>query len=432
MAKAYKAKWILTSADENSDYQKVYEDSALIVEDGIITNILPQSEIYDEVYESVEDFKNSVITPGFVNLNANLLYKNLSKDKKFFVKLKQFFSMLGTPLDNYAMKLADIKAEFISLNKKQKIEIFKDNLKNEIVSGTTCLLQTIKTDKNDKKFFEILNKLPLKTFLMFEIIADSDKKSNINFKKLKNTYKLFKKGKNDSTYFGLNPKSIWQVNKRMWRVLGKFARLNKLIMISEILESQEEYEWVNEGFSYLNYYNEFIGNKKITYEKGFSPVEYLRNLKVLGENLIIQNGNFLNSGELKTLAEYEVNMAFSPSLNKDFFNKELSCEIILRYFSKHFGFMANVKEKTVLEELFNMNLPLSIEEQIKYITLYPAKILGINDIIGSLEYNKHADFNVFKLDKKQKLLTDLRYNLKPDAVFILGNLIAKDGEFDKI
>ena len=55
-------------------------------------------------------------------------------------------------------------------------------------------------------------------------------------------------------------------------------------------------------------------------------------------------------------------------------------------------------------------------------------MLGIDSIIGSLDFNKHADFNVFKLNKNQKALTDFKYNTKPCAVFILGKQIAKDGE----
>ena len=426
MAKAYKAKWILTASE--GDYEPFYDDCALVVEDGKISDIISQNEIYDEVFEEVEDFGNAIITPGFINLRASLQYREPTGYKKIWVKLKQFFAMLGTPLDNYAMKLANIEAEIMSLDKNLLAKIFKDNLKNELTSGTTCLLQTIKPDKTGKMFFEILNKLPIKTFLMLEIYADSVKKSNKVFKKIKKAYDFFKKERKDSTYFGLNPKSVWQVHKKLWRFLGKFARRNRLVIMSELLESQEEFELLNDGFSYLEYYNRFLGNKKIPYEKGQSSVDFLMDMRVLGTNIIIQSGNFLNSEELKTLSECGVNMAFSPTINREIFNKNLSNDTILRNFSKRFGVMTGEVKTTVLEELFSMNLPLPVEEQIKYITLYPAKMLGTDDITGSLDINKHADFNVFKLDKKQKSLTDLRYNLKPYAVYILGNQVAKDGE----
>ena len=195
-----------------------------------------------------------------------------------------------------------------------------------------------------------------------------------------------------------------------------------------LLESKEEFDSINEGFSYLDYYNNFLGYKKIPYEKGLSAVEYLNNLKVFDKNTIIQNGNFLNSKEFELLSEAGVNMAFSPSVDKELYEKALSSELILRNFSKRFGVMTGTSQKTVLEELFLMELPEDIEELIKYITFYPAKILGISGITGSLDYNKHADFNVFKLNKKQKSPNDLRYNLTPEAVYILGRQIVKNGE----
>ena len=429
MTKAYKAKWILTASE--GDYKPCYENCALLVDNGKISDILPQNEICDEIYEAVEDFGNSIITPGFINLRANLQYRESTEYKKLWIKIKQFFAMLGTPIDNYAMKLADIEAEITSLDKNILTKIFKDNLKNELISGTTCLLQTVKPDKTGKMSFEILNKLPIKTFLMLEICADTVKKSNKIFKKIKAAYNLFKKEKNDSTYFGLNPKSVWQVHKKLWRFIGKFARRNNLAIMSELLESQEEFELLNNGFSYLVYYNRFLGNKKIPYENGQSSVEILKDLRILGTNLIIQNGNYLDTYELKALAENGVYMAFSPTVNKEIFKKNLSNDIILRYFSMQFGIMTGESKTTVAKELFNMNLPLPVEEQIKYATLYPAKMLKIDNIIGSLDFNKHADFNIFKLDKNQKSPADLKYNTKPSAVYILGHQVVKDGEIIK-
>ena len=423
---AYKAKWILTASE--GDYKPVYENYALIVDDGKITDIIPQDDVYDEIYETVEDFGNSIITPGFINLDANLHYKSPTGCKNFFTKIKQFFAMLGTPINNYAMKLADIEAEKLSLNSQQKLESFKENLKNELCSGTTCLVQTVKADKTGKIFFEVLNKIPIKTFLSLEIWADSPLKSNRAFRKIKKAYNLFKKEKTDSTYFCLNPKSIWQVHKKLWRFLGKFSKRNNLLMFCELLESQEELNFLNGEFSYLEYYNKFLGNKKIPYESGKSVVEYLNDLKVLKDNLIIANGNFLNSKELEVLAENGVNMVFSPTINRKVFNKCLSNETILRNFSKKFAIMTRETSNSVLEELLSLKLSIPFEEQIKYITLYPAKMLKTENITGSLDYNKHADFNVFKLEKKQKLITDLQYIKKPYAIYILCRLVVKDGE----
>ena len=58
--KCYKAKWILTSADE------VLRDMAIVVDEGKIIDIIPNSEVnFDEKF--IKDLGNAVITPGFID-----------------------------------------------------------------------------------------------------------------------------------------------------------------------------------------------------------------------------------------------------------------------------------------------------------------------------------------------------------------------------
>lgn len=54
--KCYKAKWILTSEDN------ILEDMALVVDEGKITDIIPNNEVnFESKY--VKDLGNAVITP---------------------------------------------------------------------------------------------------------------------------------------------------------------------------------------------------------------------------------------------------------------------------------------------------------------------------------------------------------------------------------
>lgn len=72
--KCYKAKWILTSED------KILEDTALVVDEGKIVNLIPNSEVnFDAKY--VKDLGNAVITPGFIDLLTQFQYTNVGKTK---------------------------------------------------------------------------------------------------------------------------------------------------------------------------------------------------------------------------------------------------------------------------------------------------------------------------------------------------------------
>lgn len=436
MAKAYKSKWIITASDNN---ELLYEDSALIVENGKIVDIISNSEILEEDYELIEDFGNAVITPGFVNLYTKLEYNDVFKVKskgfctnikQFFISWHKFFSMLGVPVNTYPMYLADIYKEYKCLNKKDRIKSFKNGLIKALTSGTTCIVEATK----EKMYFEILNRLPIKTFVFFETFADSGETAKTEYKNLTKLINKLSKNLSDSTYIGLYPYSLLNVNKKLWRYISKFAKRNNLKIITELMESQDEYDWFTKGQSDLEYINLLYGLKILKPEKEYdSCVDYLKSIKILNSNLIIKNGNFLNNKELKILSEEGVKMCISPIVNNKLFNKTVSMTDIMNYFNKNFGLAsgnpADNENFNMLKELINSNINLPIEEAIKYITLYPAKILGVDNITGSIDIGKHADFNVFKLSSKQtyKSLNEIN---SPKNVYIQDECIVENGEFN--
>ena len=66
-------------------------------------------------------------------------------------------------------------------------------------------------------------------------------------------------------------------------------------------------------------------------------------------------------------------------------------------------------------------------EAIEYLTIVPAKTLRLDNIIGSLEHGKDADFNVFILkdDEDYNNLLDKSY---PDFVYIKGSRKVQNGK----
>lgn len=70
---------------------------------------------------------------------------------------------------------------------------------------------------------------------------------------------------------------------------------------------------------------------------------------------------------------------------------------------------------------------LDIVELIKYLTLYPAKILRLDNTIGSIEVGKDADFNVFKLQDGEdyRALANLEF---PYSTYSKGRKLVKRGE----
>ncbi len=430
--KCYKARWILTSENE------VLENMALVVDEGKIVDIIPNDSVnFEEKY--VKNLGNAVITPGFIDMLTQYQYTNLGKSNpnSFKSKLKTFFKTIafkytfaGVKSDNYSLKWANILLEYFLLDRNEKIKSFEEGVYSSIAAGTTCVAQVSK----EFKFFDVINNMPIKNYLFFEVFADSSEKSKKQFKEMKAKVEDLIKHKGDNTHIGIMLNSISGVHKKLWELFSKYCRKHNMLLMTRFAESQDEMEWLEHGFSDIDLLHKFKRMRKITpYERDIDPVEYLSKLKVLSKKVIAANANYLTDEELTKLAETEVNFVYQPIYSAEICNKKLDFEKVLKYFPKKFGFSSQSFSKDKDFSLLkiaadaNRNNNIEITELIKYLTIYPAQILRLDNITGSIKIGKDADFNVFKLEDGETY-NDLIHKHNPYSTYSCGRKIVKRGD----
>ncbi len=434
MAKAYKAKWIIPS-DGN-----VYQDCALIAEEGKVASIVKQSELKEEMLTHIKDFGNAVITPGFVNLHNHLQYsllgasknKNLkAKLKKLYTIIKKHYFLTGISKKSFIYRLANLLSDYFCMTREEKIASFKYGIEQSLLSGTTAVAQLSK----ESKYFDVLNEMPLKTYLFFELFSDSVESSKAEFRTIKKKIDKLKMQKSDNTFIGVAPHSVCCVHKRLFKILMKYCKKNNILMTIRLAESKEEIDWLKHGFSDVDLLNEFTGNKKFEpLAHDLSPVEYLKELGILSKQLIISYGNYLKTEDLEILKENKVSLAYCPRISDNLHNKKLDLNTVLTYFQNRFGFGVNSlafnSDLSLLEELKYVNQgQLNTVEALKYLTIIPAKILRLNNTIGSLELDKDADFNVFELNENEDYNAVLNKS-RPNHVYIKARRVVKRGELN--
>lgn len=429
--KCYKARWILTSKDE------VLENKAILVDEGKIAGIIPFEEI-NLKEELVKDLGNAVVTPGFIDLFTQYQYTNIcnakpkslkNRLKKFFQTIAKNYTFAGVKQDNYSRKWADILSAYFTMDRVEKIESFKDGLKNSIIAGTTCIAQVSKEDK----YFEILNRCPIKNYLFFEVFSDSSEKSKKSFKTLRSKVEnlIFHKGEN--THIGIMLNSISGVHRKLWQLFSKYCRKHNMLLLTRFAESKDEIEWLEHGFSDIDLLHKFMGFRKITpYLKNITPVDYLNNLKVLTSKVIVANANYLNEKELERLAQTGVKFIYQPYYSEEICNKKLTFNMVLEHFGGNTGistqsFKQN-KNYSLLKEIAELNkdVNLDITELIKYLTIYPARILRLDNTTGTIEVGKDADFNVFKLEDGEDYKALINKDM-PYSTYSKGRKIVKRG-----
>lgn len=429
--RAYKAKWIITAEGEP------LKDHYLIVEDGKVIDVLPVEKVNFDELVKVKDFGDAVITPGFVNLFAQLQYTDINKYrsktikasvKRLFKNIIRKYIFAGIPQNSYVRKLARMYKEYFCWERTEKIRSFKHGLEKAMLSGTTCIAQVSK----ENKYFQILNNSPIKTYLFFELYADSSDTGKREFNKISNKIEYFIKNKADNMFIGVAPSSLSMVHKRLWKIISKYARKNNLLMLIRIAESQEEMDWVKHGFSDIDMLHMYLGMKKLTpYKRNISPVEYLTDLNVLSKKVIVANANYLSKQEFSELADTSVKFVYSPRYDDINHGRKQDFKDVVELFKENFGFGTesyfNIGEDySLINEVnyANQEGVLDCLELIKHLTIYPAKILRLDSIIGSLSAGKHADFNVFDLQNGEDYTAILQKS-NPDMVYVNGHRIVQ-------
>ena len=434
MAKAYKAKWIIPS-DGN-----VYEDCALIVDEGKVQEIVKQDAIDESQYSCVRNFENSVITPGFVNLHNHLQYTDMqggkrnglkAKFKKLYTNAKKHYFLTGISKKSFIYRLANLLCDYFCMTREEKISSFKKGIELSLLNGTTAVAQL----SRESKYFDVLNEMPLKTFLFFELFSDSVDSSKDEFRAIKKKIDKLKMQKSENTFIGVAPHSVCCVHKRLFKILVKYCKKHNILMTLRLAESKEEMDWLAHGFSDVDLLNEFTNRKKFEpLEEGLSPAQYLEQLGVLSKQLIISYGNYLSTTDLELLSANKVALAYCPRISDNLHNKKLSLNTVMEYFSNRFGFGTNSlafnSDLSLLKELkYANNGELSALDAIKYLTIIPAKILRLNNIIGSLEADKDADFNVFELNEGEDYNAILDKE-RPSHVYIKATRVVKNSKMN--
>ncbi len=435
MSKGYSAKWII-AADGN-----LYEDCTIIVDEGKVQEIIKTESLDIDSIKHHKDFGHSVITPGFINLHNHLQYTEVGKIKskgfkycikRLFVTLKKHYFIAGINKNSFIYKLANLLSEYFCLGRDEKIHSFKKGLELSLLNGTTCVAQLSK----ESKYFNLLNEIPIKTYLFFELFSDSPDSSKEEFRNIQKKIDKLLKQKSENTFVGVAPHSVCSVHKRLFKTLTKYCKKNNILMTVRLAESQDEMDWLKYGFSDVDILNEFTGNKKFDPNiKGVSPVIYLDEIGAINKRLLASYGNYLTKEDLEILKENSVSFAYAPRVSDNLHHKKLDFDTVLKYFPKKFGFGTNSlafnEDLSLLNEVRYVNKgQLSAIEVIEYLTKYPAKILRLDNITGTLESGKDADFNVFKLGENETY-NDVINKERPDYVYIKAHKMVSKGELVK-
>ncbi len=377
-----------------------------------IENSKIQSISLSENNKNFLDFSNCVCVPGFIDTHVHLsqfhargkhssnlldwlnkfIFKEeyKSKDTKYAYKLTKNFFM-------DSIKAGTTTSVIYTAPYKHACEIAFKEAKN---SGVRALIGNTLMDTNSPDYLQ----------------KDTEKSINESFE-------LFEKWNKstDLLEYIFSPRFAPVCSSKLMKTIGAYAKKNNAYIQTHLSENIDEKKWVSSLFPAFKNYTE-------VYEKH----------NLLGPKTLLGHAIHINEKEIEIIKRTKSKIIHCPDSN--FFLKSgiFPWEDIKRS-GIDFALASDVGAGTSLSMLNVMkmcnyrqdNYVISPEEALYYATLGGAKVLGKEDIIGSIEIGKDADLTFIEIDNPlgksgEEILSILLYignELKVKSTFVAGKAI---------
>ena len=400
MIQAIKAKYILTPK------QSYVEDSAVIIKNNKIINIISNSDLKKSKYKII-DLKNSVLLPGFINAHIHLeLYWTQSMLKPF------------SSFTEWLSQIIELKKKFN--NKKIPISV-KRSIKESIDSGVTTIGQI--SSYNGLDYEPIINS-GIRTVYFYELTN-----STINNLHKKFLRKILNRKTNPLFHPRIFPHSIYSLNTKSLKKVMNFSKKEDVNLGIHLSESIEEVKYAmrQENILEKNILSKFTRQTKLSNNKS-TPLEYLDKLNTNKQDITLVHMNNLTKGDLEILKNRNYPVVICPRSNA-YLNQKLPN---IKFFSKYEkvgigtdGLSSNLSINFLDEINFlylnaKKIIPRNSERRIiEMATIGGAKALGLDHIVGSIEINKNADLIAFELINKDPFLSIIhskKNNLKMSMI----------------
>ncbi|HDP69941.1 MAG TPA: amidohydrolase [Actinobacteria bacterium] len=397
------------------DKFSVIENAGIAIDKGKIIAIDKNEKIVPN-YEAKKTIiaKNKLAIPGLVNTHthaAMVYFRGLADD----LPLKDWLENHIWPAESKY-----VNAEFIrNAISLAALEMLK--------SGTTIFC--------DMYFLpdvaaEVLEKMKIKAILGGPLLDLPTPVSRSADECLRNAQNLIEKLRgNERIMPAIAPHALYTCSPEL---LMRAAEISEEYKIPLHIHLSEE-KWENE---------------KIMSEKGMSSIAYLKELGVLSERTIAAHVNWVSGEDIEILKETKIGVAHNPQSNMKLATGICPVPDLLMAGIKiglgtdgatsnnDLDMFGEMQTAARLHKITRKDpTVVNAKEALWMATKGGAEVLGLGDVIGSLESNKKADIVLIDLNKPHltplyNAHSQLVYSVKSsdvDMVIIDGNLVIENG-----
>ena len=396
----------------------VYLDGILAVKESQIVYVgQEKQEILDQA-EHLIDYQGAWIMPGLVNCHTHSAMTGLRGIRDD--------SNLHEWLEDY---IWPAEAEFTP---EMTTKAVKEALTEMLQSGTTTFNDMYNPNGVEiEKIYEVLKASKMRCYFSPTLFSSDVETTDETIARTRAVIEIIKGYQDPNFKVMVAPHSPYSCSRELLEASLELAKEEDIPLHIHVAETQEE-----SGIILKRY--------------GKRPIAFLDELGYLDHQAVFAHGVELNEAEITRLADSQVAIAHNPISNL-----KLASGIAPVVQLQRAGVPVGIATDSVAS---NNNLDMfeegrtaallqkmksgdasqfPIETALKALTIEGAKVLGMEDEIGSLEIGKQADFLVIQpqgkihLQPQENMLSHLVYAVKSsdvNDVYIAGEQVVKDGQ----
>ena len=396
----------------------VYLDGILAIKESQIVYVGQENQEILKQADQIIDYQGAWIMPGLVNCHTHSAMTGLRGIRDD--------SNLHEWLEDY---IWPAEAEFTP---EMTTKAVKEALTEMLQSGTTTFNDMYNPNGVEiEKIYEAVKVSKMRCYFSPTLFSSDVETTAETIARTRAIIEIIKDYQDPNFKIMVAPHSPYSCSRDLLEASLELAKEENIPLHIHVAETQEE-----SGIILKRY--------------GKRPLAFLDDLGYLDHQAVFAHGVELNEAEITRLADSQVAIAHNPISNL-----KLASGIAPVVQLQKAGVAVGIATDSVAS---NNNLDMfeegrtaallqkmksgdasqfPIETALKALTIEGAKVLGMEDEIGSLEVGKQADFLIIRpqgkihLQPQENMLSHLVYAVKSsdvDHVYIAGEQVVKDGQ----
>lgn len=396
----------------------LYEGGLLVVEDSKIVYVGPYDARWEARCREVVDYEGAWVMPGLVNVHthsAMTLLRGISDDEALHDWLEKSIwpaeSQFTPDVTTTAVELAMIEM---------------------LQSGTTTFNDMYNPVGVDIfQIYQVVLKAGMRCFFSPTLFSSSTETTEQTLERTRGIIQEIRSYEEERFQVMVAPHAPYTCSEELLKGSLQLALEYHLPLHIHVAETQAESQMILE-------------------RTGRRPIAYLKDLGYLDHPSVFAHSLDLTKEEITLLAQSAVAIAHNPISNLKLASGIAPVASLLKAKARlglatdsvasnnNLDLFEEARTAALLQKMkYGDARKMPIRQVLKVMTIGGARVLGMEDKIGSLEVGKQADFIVIQPRKKphlypaNQMLSHLVYAVKGsdvDQVYIAGQQVVKDGK----